>query len=234
MPAPAKEYLTQAPYRYHPGFIPPELCAEISAYITAWDRAQVRDMDGRVNSVTEDSDMAERMWRLLIGSNETRRDMLRLPARPGWRAVAFSHFIIPCVYRKAGAQFHVHRDNPYHHDPDTKKYVEATFETTVPGHRVNWAKLLLYPVEFQGGDLVFHSRDPHAKPRRVKSDPRPVFKEMHRVKAQAGSGLLFDLWYPHSVKKVTSPRKELLGLRVMYEYEAAAMATDVLQTQDIV
>lgn len=247
MPAPEKACLTQAPYRYHPGFISAELCVDISDYITAWDRTQLRDTEGRVNSVTEDMEMASRMWRLLIGSNETRRDMLRLPTRPGWRPVAFSHSIIPCVYRKAGAQFHIHRGNPHHHDPKTLQHVEATFETTVPGdgpvgttpaprraHRVNWSKFLLYPIDFQGGDLVFYGRDPDAKPRRLKSDPRPVFKETHRVKPKAGSGLLFDLWYPHAGEKVVSKRKELLGLRVMYEYEALAVESKDLQTQDIV
>ncbi len=238
MPAPENADLTQPPYRYHPGFIPTELRAEISDYITAWDRAQRGDMNGRVNSVIEDMEMASRMWNLLIGSNETRRDMLRMPTRPGWRPVAFSHSIIPCVYRKSGAEVHIHRGNPHHHDPKTLAYMDATFETTVPGHRVNWSKFLLYPVEFQGGDLVFYSRDPNYKPRRQKSDPRPVFKETHRIKASAGSGILFDLWYPHAGEKITSPRKELLGLRVMYEYEAAAAAAAAepkdLQTQDIV
>ena len=185
------------PFRHHLDFMAKgKPRAMVSEYIQKWLADQPNYPIKRVNRILKDKVMAQKLWDALIGHDPARRELLRLRTRPGWIPIGFGEDVSPCVYKFKGASFPAHLD----HDGDYQKQVIL-------------AKLMLYPTEFQGGELMFYTRDPSQTQRWSIKDS----KLTHTIGVKAGSAVLFDLWYPHGVLPVKSETKEGLGLRVIYE-----------------
>lgn len=87
---------------------------------------------------------------------------------------------------------------------------------------------MLYPEPFEGGELVFYDRDElveshTAKLQRARKagEPRiraPPPRELARIEIEAGSVVLFDMWYPHASLPLRGKcrRKVAMGMRVLY------------------
>lgn len=221
------------PYRYLPDFMTdPEWRQKVVEFADAWAENHPKRLNsyhGRINSGVWDPQLAQDLWDALVGDDPERIDALRLPTRPGWVPIAFSPYLLPCVYLRKGAEFGIHLDPPTHYDPETGDWIPANYDTGFEGP-TNWGKLVLYPLDdVQGGDLAFYHRDPvkeaeHQRRRRARKagEPRiPPLKprEMVRLELEPGSAVLFDMWYPHASLPLESDRKIAMGVRVMYVRE---------------
>ncbi len=186
------------PFRYHLDFMAKgKPRAMVSEYIQKWLAAQPNYPIKRVNRILKDKQMAQKLWDELIGDDPARKELLRLPTRPGWIPIGFGEDVSPCVYKFKGANFPAHLD----HDGEGDDQKEVIL-----------AKLMLYPTEFQGGELTFYTRDASQTRWRIENS-----KLTHTINVKAGSAVLFDLWYPHGVLPIKSETKEGLGLRVIYQ-----------------
>lgn len=186
------------PFRHHPNFMgTAESRAMVSDYIQKWFAEQPNYPIARLSRIIPDKNISQLFWDELIGDDEARKKLLYLPTRPGWVPVGFSEDVSPCIYKFKGTDFGVHLDD------DGRDRIKK---------EVILAKLMLYPSEFQGGELVFYSRNV-SKKRWNKKDSN----QTHVINVKAGSAVLFDLWYPHSVLPIKSDTKQGVGLRVIYE-----------------